>query len=123
MLGKLYSNNFMVILNRRIRIFGDDTDPTGDFTSITYGNATRLSGQTSVQVTEGIPIKIHREVWSKADSEDPNSIKLEDMTPRVSSSFRFSVSTRFALAGLNLFRFLQIGSSHPPFTQSTHSAV
>ncbi|KAJ8092669.1 hypothetical protein PM082_006997 [Marasmius tenuissimus] len=98
MLGKLYSNNFMVILNRRIRMFGDNSDPTVPSTTITYGNSTqlsRLSGRTSVQVD--VPIKVHREVWSKVDrDDDPNNIQLEDMTPK-------------------------LGSSHPPkFAQSGH---
>ncbi|KAK1234100.1 hypothetical protein PQX77_002700 [Marasmius sp. AFHP31] len=101
MLGKLYSNNFMVILNRRIRMFGDNSDPTVPSTTITYANSTQLSGlsgQTSVQVD--VPNKVHREVWSKVDRDDDlNNIQLEDMTPKISSS-------------------------HPPkFAPSTHSEV
>ncbi|KAK1231963.1 hypothetical protein PQX77_004913 [Marasmius sp. AFHP31] len=80
-LGKLYSNNLMVILNRRIKI-SDGRTSNGPQTSSSHQNfqGTR-NAHTSVAVE--MPIKIHREVWSRADPEDPNTIKMGDMSSPV----------------------------------------
>ena len=69
----------MVILNSRIKI-SDGRTSNGPQTSSSHH--TRNNGHTSVQVE--MPIKIHREVWSRADPEDPNTIKLGDMSSPVS---------------------------------------
>ncbi|KAL0067042.1 hypothetical protein AAF712_005826 [Marasmius tenuissimus] len=86
MLGKLYSNNFMVILNRRIRMFGDNSDPTVPSTIITYANSTQLSGLSGrTQCASRRAHQVHREVWSKVGrDDDPDNIQLEDMAPKVS---------------------------------------
>ncbi|KAL0063341.1 hypothetical protein AAF712_009736 [Marasmius tenuissimus] len=74
-LGKLYSNNLMVILNRRIRII-DGSIPSGT------NSSQQRNGQTSVRMD--IPgIKVHREVWSRGDSVDHNGVKLQEMTSPV----------------------------------------
>ncbi|KAL0574086.1 hypothetical protein V5O48_007871 [Marasmius crinis-equi] len=78
-LGKLYSNNLMVILNRRIKISDGRTSTTAPQTSSSHHNINPArNGTTSVQVD--MPIKIHREVWSRADTDsDTNGIKMETM--------------------------------------------
>ncbi|KAJ8089955.1 hypothetical protein PM082_018533 [Marasmius tenuissimus] len=76
-LGKLYSNNLMVILNRRLKV-SDSSEHS--VVGSTPSQRNLPNGHTSVRVD--MPgINVQREVWSESNPEDPNNIKLEEISP------------------------------------------
>ncbi|KAF9262089.1 hypothetical protein L218DRAFT_1001141 [Marasmius fiardii PR-910] len=75
-LGKLYSNNLMVILNRRIKISdgrSSNAPQTTSARSLEF-NSRPNRNIGNVSVGADMPIKIQREVWSQSDN-----IKMDDI--------------------------------------------
>ncbi|KAK1216953.1 hypothetical protein PQX77_020400 [Marasmius sp. AFHP31] len=72
-LGKLYSNNLLVILNSRMKI-SDGTDSSGPQTSYSRHKSQSGSrnGQISVTQADMPVINIQREVWESKDDFDGN---------------------------------------------------
>ncbi|KAJ8096242.1 hypothetical protein PM082_011376 [Marasmius tenuissimus] len=76
-LGKIYSNNLMVILNRRLKV-SDSSEHS--LVGSTPSHRNLPNSHTSLRV-DMAGINVQREVWSRSDPEDPDNIKLEGITP------------------------------------------
>ncbi|KAJ8092667.1 hypothetical protein PM082_006995 [Marasmius tenuissimus] len=91
-LGKLYSNNLLVILNSRMKI-SDGTNTSGPQTSFSHykTQSGARNGQSSVAQADMPVINIQREIWESKDDFDGNeNVRAELSLPSPAGTHPYS---------------------------------